>query len=217
MTVKLALSEGMSCFLSLSQVLGYSLGALFGVSTQCTKGIWVMADFKQHLRTDKFSLIQTKRSHFEPLYQVASDPLIWEQHPAQDRWRREIFSAFFEEGLSNDLGCFTIVDSQPQDVIGSTRFYAHDPQNASVRLGYTFLSRNYWGTGANALIKTALLDHSFQYVESIYFDIGETNWRSIKATEKLGAVFCQKVEEGKSEYLLSRAAFLSRRSSLVSV
>ena len=142
-----------------------------------------MADFKQHLRTDKFSLIQTKRSHFEPLYQVASDPLIWEQHPAQDRWRREIFSAFFEEGLSNDLGCFTIVDSQPQDVIGSTRFYAHNPQNASVRLGYTFLSRNYWGTGANALIKTALLDHSFQYVESIYFDIGETNWRSIKATE----------------------------------
>jgi RimJ/RimL family protein N-acetyltransferase len=198
-------------------VLGYSLGASFGVSTQCTTGIWVMADFKQHLRTDKFSLIQTKRSHFEPLYQVASDPLIWEQHPAQDRWRREIFSAFFEEGLSNDLGCFTIVDSQPQNVIGSTRFYAHDPQNASVRLGYTFLSRNYWGTGANALIKTALLDHSFQYVESIYFDIGETNWRSIKATEKLGAVFCQKAEEGKSEYLLSRAAFLSRRPSLVSV
>ena len=176
-----------------------------------------MADFKQHLRTDKFSLIQTKRSHFEPLYQVASDPLIWEQHPAQDRWRLEIFSAFFEEGLSNDLGCFTIVDSQPQNVIGSTRFYAHDPQNASVRLGYTFLSRNYWGTGANVLIKTALLDHSFQYVESIYFDIGEKNWRSIKATEKLGAVFCQKAEEGKSEYLLSRAAFLSRRPSLVSI
>jgi RimJ/RimL family protein N-acetyltransferase len=198
-------------------LLGYSAAALFGVSAQCTKGIWVMADFKQHLRADKFSLIQTKRSHFEPLYQVASDPLIWEQHPAQDRWRREVFSVFFEEGLSNDLGCFTIVDSQSQGVIGSTRYYKHDPQNASLRLGYTFLARKYWGTAANQLIKTALLDYCFQYVESVYFDIGASNWRSIKATEKLGAVFWQQAEEGKAIYVLSRAAFLSRRPSLVTV
>ena len=86
-----------------------------------------------------------------------------------------------------------------------------------VRLGYTFLARQYWGTGANQLIKRVLLDYSFKYVESVYFDIGESNLRSIKATEKLGAVFWQKAEEGKSVYLLSRAAFLSRWPSLVSV
>ena len=174
-----------------------------------------MTDFTPQLQAEKFSLVQTKRADFDALFQVASDPLIWEQHPAQDRWRREVFSAFFEAGLSNELGCYTIVESQSRDVIGCTRFYAHDTANASARLGYTFLARQYWGTGANQLIKAALLDYCFEYVESVYFDIGESNFRSIKATEKLGAVFWQQAEEGKSVYRLSRAAFLLRRRSLV--
>ena len=126
-----------------------------------------MADFTQQLQAENFSLVQTKRADFESLFQVASDPLIWEQHPAQNRWRREVFAAFFADGLSNDLGCYTIVDSESQAVIGSTRFYAHEPLDASIRLGYTFLAKKYWGTGANQLIKTALLDFCFQLVESV--------------------------------------------------
>ena len=176
-----------------------------------------MADFTQQLQAENFSLVQTKLADFESLFQVASDPLIWEQHPAQNRWRREVFAAFFADGLSNDLGCYTIVDSESQAVIGSTRFYAHEPLDASIRLGYTFLAKKYWGTGANQLIKTALLDYCFQFVESVYFDIGASNWRSIKATEKLGAVFWQQAEEGKAVYVLSRAAFLVRRPLLVTI
>ena len=134
-----------------------------------------------------------------------------------DRWERVVFHGFFQRALQNDLGCFTIVDSRTNNVIGSTRFYAHDPLNASVRLGYTFLARKYWGTGANQLIKTALLDYCFQCVESVYFDIGAFNLRSIKATEKLGAVFWRQAEEGKSVYVLSRAVFLVRRPLLVTI
>ena len=169
----------------------------------------------EKLRAEYLSLIKTEENHFEALYEVARDPLIWEQHPAQDRWRPEVFSAFFEDGLTNDLGCYTIVNSESQAIIGSTRLYAHNPSDASVRLGYTFLARRYWGTGANQLIKAVLLDYCFECVESVYFDIGASNFRSIKATEKLGAVFWQQAEESKSVYRLSRAAFLSRRPSLV--
>jgi len=28
---------------------------------------------------------------FNDLYAVASDPLIWEQHPVQDRYKRDVF------------------------------------------------------------------------------------------------------------------------------
>ena len=62
----------------------------------------------EKLRAEYLSLIKTEENHFEALYEVARDPLIWEQHPAQDRWRPEVFSAFFEDGLSNDLGCYTL-------------------------------------------------------------------------------------------------------------
>ena len=35
---------------------------------------------------------------FHDLYKVASDPLIWEQHPARDRYQEEVFQAFFPGG-----------------------------------------------------------------------------------------------------------------------
>ena len=81
-----------------------------------------MAGFTQQLQAEKFLLVQTKPSDFEPLFKVASDPLIWEQHPARDRWRPEVFSAFFDDGLRNDLGCFTIVDSQSIVLLGRHDF-----------------------------------------------------------------------------------------------
>ena len=32
---------------------------------------------------------------YDALYAVASDPLIWEQHPDSDRWKPEVFREFF--------------------------------------------------------------------------------------------------------------------------
>ncbi|MEY3042361.1 MAG: hypothetical protein RLZZ174_1443, partial [Pseudomonadota bacterium] len=35
------------------------------------------------------------------LYEAASDPLIWAQHPAKDRWLPEPFNAFFEAAVAS--------------------------------------------------------------------------------------------------------------------
>jgi len=32
---------------------------------------------------------------FDALYAVASDPLIWEQHPSNDRYKKDVFEGFF--------------------------------------------------------------------------------------------------------------------------
>jgi isoleucyl-tRNA synthetase len=60
---------------------------------------------------------------------------------------------FFQEALNNNLGCFSIVDKQKNQFIGSTRFYFQDDSDKSIKLGYTFLSPEYWGSGANGHIK----------------------------------------------------------------
>ncbi len=87
------------------------------------------------------------------------------------------------------MGCFTIVDKKLDKFIGSTRFYSHDKKkDGSIRVGHTFLSNNYWGTSVNFQIKKLMLVYAFRYIDKVYFDIGEENFRSIKATEKLGAV-----------------------------
>ena len=33
---------------------------------------------------------------FDNLYEVASDPKVWEGHPAKDRYKRDIFAGYFK-------------------------------------------------------------------------------------------------------------------------
>ena len=53
-----------------------------------------MVNFKLQLDNESFSLIQTKTFHFDKLYSVAGNPVIWEQHLENDRWKKEIFIKF---------------------------------------------------------------------------------------------------------------------------
>jgi len=55
----------------------------------------------------------------------------------------------------------------------------------------------YWGTGVNTAVKKLMLAYAFQYVDTVYFQVGSTNFRSQKAVEKLGA---RKVAETSVEY-----------------
>ena len=165
--------------------------------------------FNVTLETNAFSLEQTSLLDFDQLYRVANNPVVWEQHPQRDRWKRPVFSAFFQAALENDLGCFTMRDRTEGAVIGSTRFYSYDVSGKTVRLGYTFLCPRYWGSGANQEIKEVLLDHAFTIVERVYFDIGTENFRSQKAVEKLGAIRCAGDGE-KVVYGLNKGAFSDR-------
>ena len=72
-----------------------------------------------------------------------------------------------------------------------------DKIDNSIRVGYTFLSNEYWGTSVNLQIKKLMLDYAFRHIDKVYFDIGEENFRSRKATEKLGAVMHKKNSNGK--------------------
>ena len=76
--------------------------------------------FPEPIQTKHFLLELVAESDFESLYAVASDPLIWGQHPESNRWQRDIFSVFFSNGLANDLGCFVIRERLTQEVVGST-------------------------------------------------------------------------------------------------
>lgn len=158
--------------------------------------------FPAPIYTQHFVLELLAESDFEALYAVASDPLIWEQHPEPNRWRKDIFSVFFSSGLSNQLGCFVIRERLTQEVIGSTRYYGYDEKDRCVRIGFTFLARKYWGTCANREIKDAMLERAFKVCDSVLFDIGPDNIRSITAVKKLGGVYSHTESPTKAVYVL---------------
>ena len=121
------------------------------------------------------------------MFDVASDPLIWEQHPVHDRYQEAVFREFFEEALQTG-GAFVAVDRTTQKIIGSSRYFGYDPENREIEIGWTFLARSHWGGKYNREMKRLMLDHAFQFVDSVIFLVGPANVRSQKAVEKIGAV-----------------------------
>jgi len=126
------------------------------------------------------------------LYAAASDPLIWEQHPARDRWQPAPFESYFEAGLKSG-GALTVRYAVTNEVIGSSRYYAWSPQEREVAIGYTFLARRCWGGAYNRELKTLMLDHALGFVDRMWFHIGVNNCRSRKAIESIGAVFNKEI------------------------
>ena len=58
-------------------------------------------DRQPTLETERLVLRPLAEADREALHEIASDPAVWEQHPIHDRWRREVFDAFFDEGLAS--------------------------------------------------------------------------------------------------------------------
>jgi RimJ/RimL family protein N-acetyltransferase len=143
-------------------------------------------DLQPHLKSEFIEVRPLTPEDWDDLFAVASDPLIWEQHPESDRYKEGVFKVFFSEALESG-GAFVVIDAKTQQIIGSTRFYGYDPEKSEIEIGWTFLARKYWGGRYNAEMKRLLLNHAFKFVESVVFFVGEKNFRSQKAMEKIGA------------------------------
>jgi RimJ/RimL family protein N-acetyltransferase len=123
---------------------------------------------------------------FDALYKVASDPLIWEQHPQPDRCTEPVFRVFFREAIESG-GAFAVLDRCDGHMIGSSRFARFDEANREIEIGWTFLARSHWGGPYNREMKQLMLAHAFRFVDRVVFHVGPLNRRSQRALEKIGA------------------------------
>lgn len=140
-----------------------------------------------HLEDELVRLLPLAADDFERLFKVASDPLIWEQHPSADRYQRHVFQDFFDSAL-HSRSAFLVQDRQSGDIIGSTRYYDYDHTKRSVAIGFTFLARAYWGGRYNKSVKHLMINYAFEHVDKVIFHIGASNTRSQLATARFGAV-----------------------------
>jgi len=139
------------------------------------------------LKGELVELRPLRADDYDRLFGVASDPLIWEQHPNRDRYKEEVFKVVFREALQRG-GALIATDSKTGQVIGSSRFHGYDPERDEVEIGWTFLARSHWGGLYNKEMKQLMLRHAFKFVSRVTFLIGENNQRSRRAVEKIGAV-----------------------------
>jgi RimJ/RimL family protein N-acetyltransferase len=145
------------------------------------------------LEGDRLLLRPLSPDDWAPLYGVASDPLIWKVHPAHDRWREEVFRAFFADALAKG-GAIVAIDKESGRIVGSSRWQNHDAARSSVEIGWTFLARSHWGGSYNRELKRLMIAHALRWVETVVFVVGENNLRSRRAMEKIGGKLTDRTE-----------------------
>lgn len=85
---------------------------------------------------------------------------------------------------------FVMLDQRKGRTLGSTRYLNISVEHRRLEIGWTWLGREWQGTGVNAEAKYLLLEHAFEKLgcRRVEFKTDARNQRSLRALEKLGAV-----------------------------
>ena len=155
-------------------------------------------DLQPRLEGALVELRPLTQNDFDALFEAASDPLIWEQHPESDRHQRDVFQRFFDGAIASK-GAFAIIERKSGRIIGSSRYCNLNPDEREVEIGWTFLERAFWGGAYNGELKSLMLDHAFRFVDRVVFVVGESNLRSQKALQKIGARLLKSAQRPTSD------------------
>jgi RimJ/RimL family protein N-acetyltransferase len=148
-------------------------------------------ELQPHLTGELIELRPLRPEDWEALFAVASDPMIWEQHPAHNRYQEKVFKEVFQGALESG-GALVAIDRKTQKIVGSSRYHGYDAEKREIEIGWTFLARSHWGGEYNREMKRLMLGHAFQFVDSVIFVVATENLRSRKAVEKIGGVLSGK-------------------------
>ena len=159
-----------------------------------------MMNLQPTLKNELVRIRPLKKEDCEPLYQIASDPLIWEQHPVPNRYQKEIFLEFFNNSLKSSA-CIIIEENSTNQIIGSSRFKRIENSDKAIEIGWSFLSRDKWGGKYNKAFKELMIEYALKHIDHVIFYIGLNNKRSQRAVEKLGG---KKIADKDLEHLMKK-------------
>jgi len=112
--------------------------------------------------------------HEPGLLAAAADRSVWDFMPAvpataADAYAAETparFRAWMEGALAESAagreGAFVVLDRESGVPIGSTRYLTLRPDHGGLEIGWTWLGKPWWRTGANVETKLLLLTRAFE-------------------------------------------------------
>jgi RimJ/RimL family protein N-acetyltransferase len=134
-----------------------------------------------------------RAEHLASLFDAAQSDDIWAYLPVGRPHTPEEMRRWFETAeearRSGAQLPFTVFERTSGKAIGSTRYMAISPQDASLEIGHTWLGRQYWRTAVNTESKYLLLRHAFETLGCVrvWFKSDARNVNSHRAIERLGA------------------------------
>ena len=152
-------------------------------------------DLSQRLEGTIVTLEPLELRHEQGLYEAANDVEVWRWMPVNAIENRETFHVWMEQALalsrSGEQAPFAVLETKTACPIGSTRFLTLRPLHRGLEIGFTWMAKSTWRTGANTETKLLLLQHAFENLGCIRveFKTEAANERSRAALEALPARF----------------------------
>ena len=129
--------------------------------------------------------------HEEGLWEAANDVEVWRFMLWNAIASRQAFHHWMEEALAQGragqrvpFAVLTALDERP---IGSSSYLALRPEHRGLEIGWTWMARETWGTGANVEAKLLLMEHAFERLGCMRVEF-KTEARNERARAALAAL-----------------------------
>ncbi len=170
---------------------------------------------KYILENDFVKLSPLKKKHFEKLAKISNDENIWKYLFEKGKKKKHL-TTYLQKAIHNrKIGKeypLVIFDKKKKRIAGTTRIYDINSKWKTLKIGHTWMGKDYRGTGLNQHCKALLFHFVFEKIkmERIGFGVHEENIISVKALKKMGCQqegilksFLPKVDgEGRADLLL---------------
>ncbi|MGC6431927.1 MAG: GNAT family N-acetyltransferase [Jejuia sp.] len=147
---------------------------------------------KDYILEDKrVRLSPLKFEHFKDLVKITNDSDLWkyflEKGDGEENLKKYITETVGNRKQAKEYP-FVIFDKLKNRFAGTTRFYDYSADLKIIKIGHTWIGKEFQGTGLNKHCKYVLFQFAFETLnlERIGFGAHSENTRSIKAMESVG-------------------------------
>ncbi len=144
------------------------------------------------LGDERVELQRLKESHIQEMRLLSSDADIWTWY-IEDLSNPDDLEAWMMNRLrESELGSkmsYAVFEKSSGRVVGSSSYGHIDWAEKTIEIGWTWLGKEFIGSGINKHMKYLMLYHAFSTmeIERLEFRTDEENTRSRRAMEKIGA------------------------------
>ena len=148
-----------------------------------------MVDRNLILENEKVLLRPMTRQDFPLLQTLSSDPSMW-IYFTHDLSIPEEFELWAAPHFAGERLQFAVFDKEKRTLAGATAFGSFSPRDQRLEIGWTWLGKDFQGTGINQQMKKLMLDYCFSELKLKRVEIKTDvlNLPARKALLKFGAV-----------------------------
>jgi RimJ/RimL family protein N-acetyltransferase len=141
------------------------------------------------LENDQVLLRPMSQQDFPLLQKLTTDPDRW-IYFTQDLSVPDEFEIWASGHFSGERLQFTVIEKSTEKLAGSTAFGSFSPRDQRLEIGWTWLGKEFQGTGINQQMKKLMLDYCFGilHLKRVEIKTDVLNLPARKALEKIGAI-----------------------------